>query len=258
MHNLVTKVLYQKRRFILGWSIGLFALSVFMMLLFPALQRSEIGQFFSGLSPALQKVAGGQDSFSTAAKYINGELFALRMPLLFIVLSIILFTGLTVGDERRGVVMTQLSLPFSRSGLLVRKLAAALIVLLIVSLSMTLGIMVGLLLIHEPIDVFYIVRHSSGCLLIALDFGLLVFVLGGGLGNKGAAIGVASGTAFVSYLISSLTPVVSSLKPFEEFSLFHYYQNPSPVSHGHAVLLLAVAVVEIAIGLVAFSRRDVE
>ncbi len=257
MSNLVTKTLYQKRKFMIGWSLGLFAMSLFMLLMYPPLHDSDIGQLFQNMSPALQKVAGGQDSFSTIDNYVSSALFGLRMPLLYIVLSIILFNGLTVGDERRGVLMTQLSLPISRTRLLVSKLLAALIIMMVVTAGMLLGVVVGLAMIHDSANVLGVLKHTGGCLLIALDFGLLVFMLGGGFGWKGGATAVATAFAFGSYLISSLAAVATVLQPYEKFSLFHYYQNPTPVSLTHAVLLLFVSFVLAAIGLVAFPRRDV-
>jgi ABC-2 type transport system permease protein len=257
MSNLVTKILYQKRRFMIGWFVGLFALSLFLMLLFPALQKSEIGQLFSNLSPALQKIAGGQDSFSTVDKYIGGELFALRMPLLFIILSIILFASITVGDERRGALMTQLTMPISRARLLGEKLLAVGIILLVVTVGMLLGVLLGAAIIHDPVNIMEMLKHTVGCLLIGLDFGLIVFLLGGGFGKRGSATAIATAVAFMSYLVSSLVAVASVLEPFEKFSLFHYYQNPSPVSVAHAGLLVLVGAIMIAASFVAFPRRDI-
>jgi putative exporter of polyketide antibiotics len=255
--NLIGKILYQKRRFIIGWFVGMFALAVLMMLFFPALKHSDVGQFFANMSPAVQKALGGQDSFSRVDNYISSELFALRMPLLFIILSVILFGSLTVGDERRGILMTQLSLPFSRTRLLSLKLVAGLLIHLIAALGMILGIVVGLALIHESYSLVEILKHVTGCLLIGLDFGLVVFVFGGGFGWKSGATGIASAVAFLSYLISSLTPIITGLSSVEKLSLFHYYQNPSPASLYHVGLLVVVALILMVAGIIGFQRRDV-
>jgi ABC-2 type transport system permease protein len=254
--NLIGKILYQKRRFMVGWALGLAAISLLMMLFFPALQKSEIGQLFTNMSPSLNKILGGQDSFSTADKYIAGQLFELRLPLLLIVMNIILFTSLLVGDERRGLLQTELSLPFSRSKLLTGRLLAALAIELVAAFGALAGIVLGLVLTSQSADMLMLVRHMAGCLLLALNFGLVVFLVGGGLGKRGAATGVATGIAFLSYLISSLVPIADFLKPYEKFSLFHYYQNPSPASAWHLALFLGIGAVLVAVGLLAFQRRD--
>lgn len=256
--NLAGKILYQKRRFMIGWALGLAAISLLMMLFFPALQKSDIGQLFTNMSPSLQKVLGAQDSFSTADKYIAGELFSLRLPLLLIVMNIILFSSLLVADERRGLLQTELSLPYSRRGLLAGRLLAVLVIELVAALGMIAGVILGLLIINQSADMVQLLRHSLGCLLIALDFGLIVWLIGGGLGKRGAATGAATGIAFISYLISSLVPIADFLKPYEKASLFHYYQNPSPVSPAHLLVFVGVGAVLILGGLAAFSRRDLQ
>jgi putative exporter of polyketide antibiotics len=257
MRNGITKIIYQKRAFIIGWFLGAFALCIFMVLMFPSLQQSDIGQLLKNASPALKKIAGDQDSFSSAPKYIIHEVYGLRAPLLLIIMSILLFAKLTVGEEQKGLVMTQLSLPINRTRLLATKLVAALVISTIVSLGMIAGVVLGLIIIGEPIGWMENIKLALGCMLVGLDFGLVVYLLGGGLGLKGLATGIATLIAFTSYLISSLVAIADFLKPIEKFSLFHYYQNPSPVSWEHALLLVGIGVVLVAAALVAFPRRDI-
>jgi ABC-2 type transport system permease protein len=122
---------------------------------------------------------------------------------------------------------------------------------------MFVGIVLGAAIIGESVDITDLLWHIAGCALISLDFGLIVYLLGGGIGLKGPATGAATIIAFMSYLISSLVVVADFLEPYEKFSLFHYYQNPSPVSWQHAALLLGVAVILIAGALITFPRRDI-
>jgi hypothetical protein len=127
----------------------------------------------------------------------------------------------------------------------------------LMSVAMYGGIMLGLALIHESADMTMVSRHISGCVLVGLDFGMLVFMLGGGFGLRGLATGIATLLAFLSYLVSSMVAVADVLKPFEKFSLFHYYQNPSPVSWQHALLFVGFAVVCAVVGWTGFTRRDI-
>jgi len=256
-YGLLGKILYQKRWFILGWILGFVAMALFMILLYPELKASKLDELLSGLSPALQKVAGGTDTFRSIDKYIGGEVFALRMPLPSIIMSIVLFVGLFVGDEKKGTLLTQLSLPLSRSKIMLTKLLAALIILVITTIGMYVGIVIALALIHESADMMMVTKHVVGCVLIGLDFGLVAFSLGGGFGLRAVATGVATLLAFLSYLLSSMVAVADVLKPYEKLSLFHYYQNPSPVSLEHIGLMATFGLVCVIIGLLGFQRRDV-
>src|SRR5665213_218200 len=97
--SLLSKTLYQKRKFTAGWFIGLLAMTILTLSFFPAFKNGNLGQTFNNLSPALQKVVGDTASFKTIGGYISQQLFALRIPLLTTVLAIVLFNGLTVGEE---------------------------------------------------------------------------------------------------------------------------------------------------------------
>lgn len=255
--GLLSKILYQKRWFIIGWIIGFLAMGLFMVLMFPSLKDSQLDTVVKNLSPALQKVSGGTSSLHDIDDYIGGQVFALRMVMLSIIMSIILFVGLMIGDEKKGLLLTQLSLPLSRSRILLTKFLAALGIMLVTAIGMYAGTLIGLAIIGESANMMDLTKHVIGCMLIGLDFGMIVFLLGAGFGLRGLATGVATLLAFVSYLLSSLVAISDALKPFEKFSLFHYYQNPSPVSGTHALLFVGFALVCLIVGWIGFSRRDI-
>ena len=254
--NIFSKTLYQKRKFIFGWFLGLTAMTILTLSFFPSFKNGEIGKTFSDLSPALQKVVGNTDSFRTVGGYIGQQIFALRIPLLATVLSIVLFNGLTVGEERKGLLETQLSLPLKRSTILLQKLLAGITIMAVASIGVFVGIWVTLLFIHEHYSYLTIWREILGAVLVSLDFGLIAFMFGSALGKKSIAVGVASGFAFLSYLISSLVTAVPSLKDIEKLSLFHY-QSPAIISLRDSLVLAIVGLVFVLVSFLMFQRRDI-
>jgi ABC-2 type transport system permease protein len=254
--SLFSKTLYQKRKFILGWFIGLAAMTILTLSFFPSFKNGELGKTFNNLSPALRKVVGNTDSFRTVGGYIGQQIFALRIPLLVTVLSIVLFNGLTVGEERKGLLETQLSLPLKRSTVLFQKLVAGVVIIAIASIGVFVGIWATLIFIHEHYSYLTIWREILGAVLVSLDFGLTAFMLGSALGKKGIAVGLASGFAFLSYLISSLVAAVPSLKGIEKLSLFHY-QTPAIISLRNSLVLATVGLLFISISFLLFQRRDI-
>ncbi|HSX43927.1 MAG TPA: ABC transporter permease subunit, partial [Candidatus Saccharimonadales bacterium] len=143
--SIFAKTLYQRRKFILLWFLGLAAMTTLTLSFFPAFKNGELGKTFSNLSPALQKVVGNTDSFRTVGGYIGQQIFSLRIPLLATVLSIILFNGLTAGEERRGLLQTQLSLPLRRASILLQKLLAGIVIMVLASIGVFVGIWITLL-----------------------------------------------------------------------------------------------------------------
>lgn len=50
-------------------------------------------------------------------------------------------------------------------------------------------------------------------MLMGLDFGLITMAIGATTGRRGTALGIASGLAAASYLLSSLASTISAIRP---------------------------------------------
>lgn len=240
----------------LWWFIGITFITLIMMSVYHSFTAKDISQVIKGLPPALQKVAGDQASFKTIDGYIRQQIFTLRLPLLTIILSISLLVGLTAGDESRGLLETQLSLPVSRTRLLLQKLAAAIIVISGAACGSLLGIAVALLLLKEHGNFSHIFQYVLNCLVIALLYGLVGFTMACATGRRAIALGMSSGFAFLSYLLDSMAPSVTFLQGVDKLTFFHWYNN-DPFAWHRWFMLLGIALVLVIISLIAFNRRDV-
>jgi ABC-2 type transport system permease protein len=256
MHNFFLKTLYQKRFMALWWFVGITAITMLTLSLYHSFAASDVTQVIKGLPPALQKVAGDQSSFKTIDGYIRQQIFALRLPLLTIILSITLLVGLTAGDESRGLLETQLSLPVSRTGLLLQKLAAAILLIAVAACGSILGIALALLLIGEKANYGNVLHYVLNCVAVALVYGLVGFTIACVTGRRSLALGIASGFAFLSYLLDSMAPSVASLKTIDDLTFFHLYQN-DPFSWARFLGLTSAALVLVLISLIAFNKRDI-
>lgn len=257
MRSVFGKTLYQKRFMALGWFIGIALVTTLTMSVYNSFSGGEIGESLQQLPPAIQKLAGDLESFKTVGGYISQQIFALRMPLLLIILSIAILISVTATEEQQGLVETQLSLPISRTKLLVQKLSAALTVIIVASFGALAGIQAGLAIVGQTYDMLDVVPLMISCLLVAICYGLVGFTVAAVTGKRGLALGIASGLAFLSFLINSMAPSTSALEPFDTFTLFHYYATSGGYDLGNLALLSSVAAVLIAISLVAFNRRDI-
>lgn len=251
------KTLYQKRFMLMGWFIGVTAVTVLTLSVYNSFSGGELGDSLQNLPPAIQKLAGDTASFKTVGGYISQQIFALRMPVLMTILSIAVLVGVSVGEEEKGLVETQLSLPISRIKLLFQKLLAAWTVIIVASLGSLLGVQIGLWLIGHSYSLLDVVPHLVNCLLVAGGYGLLGFAIGSVTGKRGLAMGAASGLAFLGFLINSMASSVAIFKTADKFTLFHYYQTTGGYNWDHVGLLGGIAVVLICVSLLAFDHRDV-
>ena len=234
------------------------AMTLLTMIFFPSFKSGGFDQAFSTLPKSLQKVVGTAADFKTIGGYISQEIFALRIPLLMAVLSIVTFSSLFVAEERKGVLESQLSLPLNRTIISIGKLFSAVTIIVLASIGVLVGVMLGVLLVHEHYSAIKILQETLSCVLLSLDFGLVVFMVWGVAGTSGLTLGVASAFTFLSYLVSSMASSVSWLQPLDKFSFFHYYNNTATFNLFDTSVLLAIAASLSVLGLIFFLRRDIK
>lgn len=255
MKLLIVKILYQKRMLLMWWFIALAAVIGLTMSFFPAFRSGGLGDAFTNLPAGLQKVVGDSLSFTTVSGYIQQQIFALRAPILIIILSIVVFGGQVAGEEAKGVTETHLSLPISRTKLLLSKLIAGMTITFLASLGIVLGIELALFFMNESYSFAKIFQSTVGAWLVGLCFGILSYTVGAASGRKAPSIGMPSALAFLTYLVSSMAASVSWLEPLNKFTPFYYYNN-GLITFTHAVELGVVCLVLVEIGTVAFNHRD--
>ena len=257
MKTLIWKILYQKRMLLLWWFVALTSVICLTMSFFPALKGNGLGDAFTNLPAGVQKIVGDALSFSTLSGYIQQQIFALRAPILMIILSIVVFGGQVAGEEQKGVTETHLTLPVSRTKLLMSKLIAGAIITFLASFGIMAGIELALLFIDQSYSFAHIAQSVVATWLVGLCFGILSFTVGAVTGRKGPSIGIPSAVAFLTYLVSSMAASVSWLEPLNKLTPFYYFNN-GLISAGNAIGLAAVCVAFILIGIIGFNRRDLQ
>lgn len=257
MKSIYTKTLYQKRFMMLGWFIGVTFVTFLTMSVYNSFSGGELAESFKDLPPALQKLAGDMESFKTVGGYISQQIFALRVPLLLVVVSIAVMVGVSAGEEERGLAETQLALPISRTKLLLHKLAAAVTVVGVASLGALVGVQAGLWVIGQSYSLLDVLPHLANAVLVSVGYGMIGFTVAAATGRRGLALGVSSGLAFLGFLINSMAPSVSLFGTLDKATLFHYYATKGSYDWGNLVLLTVLCLGLAAISVVAFRRRDI-
>lgn len=70
--------------------------------------------------------------------------------------------------------------------------------------------------------------------LMGLDFGLITMALGAATSRRGTALGIASGLAAASYLLSSLATTIGAIRPGRYLSLFYWSVGNGQITKGSA------------------------
>lgn len=257
--SIVTKTIYEKRWAMLWWGLAMFALTIFVVAMFPTLQET-FGQALKDVPESMQQVMGNVSDYKHIEGFLQVQVY-MQMIFLTIIYAVILCTGLIAGEEGKGTLQALLAQPVSRTKVYFHKLMATAVVLWIICFMMFVAVWVGCLLIGESPDYWRVFLATNMMWLTSLVFGLFGYAIGAALGKRGVAGSVAGVYAFVAYLITSLAPTVDWLKRPNYLSPIRYFSEPRIMDVGIkssnlAVLILACVIFAL-LGWIVFVRRDI-
>ena len=79
--SITTKTLYEKRWFLLGWTLGILTMAGVTIAFYPSI-KDQVGQLLASVPKQLQSVTGSAEDYRSIAGYIGSGVFDLRIPLL--------------------------------------------------------------------------------------------------------------------------------------------------------------------------------
>lgn len=262
MRNVWTKTLYDKRAFIIGWSLGLIVLGLLMIIFYPAFhQDNGLDQLVKNLPAAFQSIVGNLANLKQLPSYIGSQLYDVRIPIFVSIFAIILSVSLTVAEEEKGQLRTLTALPLSRTRILWNKWLAVVTICLILALATVVGIEIGLSVIHETLDWLVLLRLTAMMWLLAVCLATIVFSIGLASGKRGLTMGIGVLLAAGSFILTTFTKSVDWLQPYEKLSLLHYFPAVDVAMTGIAVrdvlVYAGLIVFFLLIGIIGFRRRDI-
>ena len=264
LRNVLAKSLRDARRAFAWWSLGLVGLVAMIVSVYPSIRdNAGLQQLIEDYPEALKGFIafGGQVDYASAAGYLGSELFALMVPLLFLVAAIATGAGARAGEEERGTLELLLANPVSRRRVVLEKAGALAGELVGLGLVLWLALWVSTRLAGMDVSAGHLAAGVVGVVLLALLFGAVALALGAASGRRPLAIGVTVALAVLGYLVNSLAPLVDLFDTLRPLSPFYHYAAGDPLRHGleldHAALLLVLAAAALALSVLTFERRDV-
>ncbi len=259
------RLVLDRRRGWLWWSVGVGAAVAFVAGLFPSVRDNEsFAEITEDLPEGLQSLFGIEPGtlITSAVGYLDARWFATTLPVLLVVYGIGLGAASIAGSEEDGTLELLMANPVSRTRVLFERVAA--MVLLVVLLGVVAAVLlvavappVGL---DEGIGVGGLVAATVGVLLMSLVHAALANAIGAATGRRAAALAVASVVAVAGFLVQGLATLAAPLEPFRWLSPWHWYLDADALTDGlsvaSVVLPLAVGVLLVAAGWVLFVRRD--
>lgn len=257
---LFAKTLRDRRRGLAGWSLGLAALTGLVFLYWPSVRDSpDLQRFAEDLPEGVRALVGDTD-FTSPAGYLNGELFAIMVPLLFLIVTIAMGARAIAGEEERGTMDLLMSMPLSRTRMLLEKVAAGLVLVATLGIVLLLALLVGAAATDMNLPVSRLISVTVMTVALAFPFGGIALVVGCATGRRAAALGAASSAAVAAYVVNALAPLTQGLEPIRGLSPFAWYGSSEVLRRGLAVgdllLLVGTGAALVGLALALLEHRD--
>lgn len=256
---------YYGRRRLRGTAVmtaGFATLVALYVWLFPSVSEGiDLDEYVASLPPALQQAFGLQ-SLGTIEGFLAAELYAFGWVLLLGIYFAYAAASLVADDVDRGRMDMLLSLPVSRSKVLLEKFASVLVPLVVVNVLTPIVVYAAVLGIDESIsaaDLAMVHALSVPYLFAAAGIGLLASVV---FDRASIAQRVAAGGFFGLFLLDSVT-AGTDVDWLGALSPSRYYDPTAVLVSSEydlagAGVLLAAAVVLVAASRAHFARKDIQ
>lgn len=261
---LLRRAMRDRRRWLLGWSIGIVVLVALNIGFWPSIRgkAADMNDVVNNLPDsvkALFGMGGGLDPFSPVG-YLSSQVYAFMLPLLLLIAGIGAGAGVA-GDEERGLLETTFTLPVSRRRLLVERWAAVMALTAALSAVTFLTVEVTAVMVDLPVGVAALWWASVSAVLVTWAHASLALAAGALTGRRSIAISVASVLAVAGYVITSLADAgIGAFEPVRPLSLFTHYDVVHSLVNGappwSLLVLVAVTLVGVGFALWAIDRRD--
>lgn len=262
LRSVALKMLHDQWRPLAVWTVLAGLLAGFYLSLYPSIGAvEEMEQLLAAMPPELRAMFSPESAnLSTAAGYLNIELFSFILPLIVMAVTLTGAGGATAGEEERGTLELLLANPVRRSRIVVEKAIGT----AVLSALVCAGIGLALAVTARAIGIDLALDRVAGALvsawLLGQALGGVALLVGALTGSRVMSIGIGLVVAVAGFFVNALAPISDVLEPWRPLSLHYHYLGYDPLTNGldpeHATVLAVVAVVLVVAAGFAFERRD--
>lgn len=263
IRSVYLKTVWEKRFFVLGWTIGFTALAALMTSFFPAMRTDGLTDLVKNFPPAFEGLIGNLALLQDFDTYIASQLFDIRVPLIAGVMAIIIGLNLSVAEEETGELRTITALPIGRLSLLVQKWLAMLTIMIVTTSGFLIGMYAVMPFINDAtIAVDDLSRLIAMTLLVIVTYGTIPFAVAFATGRRSAATFAAILVIIGGFILSTFGSAVDWLADYEKFSLLHYFPavdiiKDNTIQLYDVAVLGTITVALLLVAAVAFRHRDI-
>jgi len=252
--------LANRRRGLIGYCLGMAVYALVVVAMYPAFKTSTSLDKLIASDSTAAALFGVTGRISSSGGWLNGNIYANFFPLIMLLLTIGYGAACLAGQDEDGTLGLLAVLPVRRTAIVAQKTAAMAVQAAALTVTVALLVIIGRSF-QLDVTIANVGSISAAIFLMGLDFGLVTMAAGALTGRRGAAIAAGTALAAASYLLSSLAPVASWIRPERYASLFYWSVGNSQISHGVSpgdyAVLITTGLCALAAAALAFRRLDI-
>jgi ABC-2 type transport system permease protein len=246
-----------RRRSTIGYAAGMALYTLVVVALYPTFKNETSLNSLSGSTAAA--LFGVTGKLTSPDGWLNANIYGNFLPLIMLLLTIGYGAASLAGQDEDGTLALLVTLPIRRPAILLQKVWAMVLQALILAAATTACVIIGQSF-QLTVPAGNAVATAAAVTLMGLDFGLITMAIGAATGRRGTALGIASGLAAASYLLSSLASTISAIGPGRYLSLFYWSagndQISKGVSPGDFTVLVVSGLCALIAAVLTFRRAD--
>ena len=259
---LMTKTWRDHWRGLLAWTTGLVLITAIELYVYPGIRDSaaSVSALVENYPDAMKQIFK-MDDYTSGTGFLNIELFSMLVPLIFISVGASWGASATAEEEERGTADLLLTLPVTRTRILLTKMVAAVAALLALAVALVIVLAIGTQIVDMEISIANMAAACFMSFLLGVLYSGVGFLVGVLTGHRGIALGAAIALGLAGFLFYSLSPMVEGFEKTNPVNPFQWALGNNAlvngVDMGYALRLLLVALILFVASELAFRRRDI-
>ena len=232
------------------------------MSIYPSITKNKeaLQGFLESYPEAIRKIFRMQD-YTSGPGFLSTELYSFMIPLVLIAVGATWGASATAEEEDEGTADVLLTLPISRTRILLSKIAATSTVTVFLSFLAMANIVVLRGVVDMEIDNGKLLAATLSSISLGFFFTGIAFLVGSFSQRKGSAIGVVTGVSLVAFLIYSLSALVDNFDAIEPYNPMEWGLKGQPLFNGLDIggnfKLLIGGVIFLVLSILKFDKKDI-
>lgn len=262
MITLYFKTWWDHWRTLIAWSLTLILLVTIQMSIYPSISKNKtaLQGFLDSYPEAIRKIFRMQD-YTSGPGFLSTELYSMMVPLVLIAVGATWGASATAEEEDEGTADILLTLPISRTRILVSKMTATISVVILIAFLAVANILILKNSVKMEIETGKLLAATLSSISLGLFFTGVAFLVGSLSRRKGAAIGVVTGLSLIAFLIYSLSALVDDFDRITPFNPMEWGLGGQPLFNGidasGITKLLIGAAILFFLAIIQFNRKDI-